>query len=51
MRMPNKHYFAVDLSKFPRVGSPNNNEVFMPVDKPSGMIESTLARSDLMSKL
>ncbi|XP_037088009.1 uricase-like [Pollicipes pollicipes] len=45
MVMPNKHYFAVDLSKFPGVGSATNNEVFLPVDKPSGNIRAVLARS------
>ena len=53
MALPNKHYFSVDLSKFPKSvgGSTNNNEVFMPVDKPAGYITSTLGRKDLKSKL
>ncbi|XP_059089331.1 uricase-like [Tigriopus californicus] len=51
MQMPNKHYFSVDLSKFPRVGSKTNDEVFLPVDKPSGMIEATLARNDFRAKM
>ena len=51
--MPNKHYFNVDLSKFPRSvgGCPDNNEVFMPVDKPSGYIQAVLGQKDLKSKL
>ena len=51
--MPNKHYFNVDLSKFPNsVGGCNdNNEVFLPVDKPSGYIQATLGRKDFKSKL
>ena len=51
MAMPNKHYFSVDLSKFPRVGRQCNDEVFLPVDKPSGMIKATLQRKDIRSKL
>ena len=46
MVMPNKHYFSVDLSKFPRVGSATNDEVFQPVDKPSGNIRCILARAN-----
>ncbi|XP_049831366.1 uricase isoform X1 [Schistocerca gregaria] len=52
MWMPNKHYFTIDLSKFPRsiVGS-DNKEVYEPVDKPSGIIHAKLARKDLKAKL
>ena len=51
--MPNKHYFNVDLSKFPATvgGDPANNEVFLPVDKPAGYISATLGQKDLKSKL
>ena len=49
--MPNKHYFNVNLAKFPKVGSKTNNEVFLPVDKPSGLISATVARKQLRSKL
>ena len=51
MKMPNKHYFSIDLSKFPKVGSAENKEVFLPVDKPSGMIEGTLGRNNLRARL
>ncbi len=53
MAMPNKHYFNVDLSKFPKAvgGCTGNDEVFMPVDKPSGYITATLGQKDLKSKL
>jgi hypothetical protein len=34
-----------------RVGSKTNNEVFLPVDKPSGLISATVARKQLTSKL
>lgn len=49
--MPNKHYYAVDLSKFEGMENVENNEVFLPVDKPSGNITSTLGRADIKSKL
>lgn len=45
MVLPNKHYVNVDLSKFPRVGYPNNDEVLQPLDKPSGNIRAALTRS------
>ena len=53
MAMPNKHYFTADLSKFPRSvgGCTDNDEVFMPIDKPAGYIQATLGRKDLKSKL
>lgn len=46
MRMPNKHYFPVDMAKFSQLvgGDGRNDEVFVPLDKPSGMIEATLGR-------
>ena len=49
MAFPNKHYFSVDLSKFPKSvgGADRNDEVFLPVDKPSGYITSTMGRKDL----
>jgi len=53
MALPNAHYFAVDLSKFPSPvgGTRFNDEVFQPVDKPSGFIQAALSRSDLRSRL
>jgi len=39
--MPNKHCLPVDLSRF---GLENDNEVFMPVDEPYGLIEAHLKR-------
>jgi urate oxidase len=45
MSMPNKHYFPLDLSKFPQsVVKGQNKEVYEPVDKPSGIIHATLQR-------
>ncbi len=41
LTMPNKHALLVDLSPF---GMDNPNEVFLPIDEPSGYIEATLAR-------
>jgi urate oxidase len=41
LTMPNKHALLVDLSPF---GLDNPNEVFLPIDEPSGYIEGTLRR-------
>jgi urate oxidase len=47
MSMPNKHYFPLDLSKFPQsVVKGQNKEVYEPVDKPSGIIHATLQRKE-----
>lgn len=53
MSMPNRHYFPVDFTKFPIPGITGKGagQVLLPVDKPSGMITSKLARSQIMSKL
>lgn len=52
MWMPNKHYFSIDLSKFPAsVVQGENKEVYMPVDKPSGIIHAMLERKQTVSKL
>ncbi len=39
--MPNKHCLLVDLSKF---GMDNPNQVFYPIDEPSGYIEARVSR-------
>lgn len=49
--MPNKHYFELDLSKFPKVIQEKNKEVYLPVDKPSGIIYAQLNRKNIKSKL
>ena len=41
LSMPNEHRLLVDLAPF---GMDNPNEIFVPVDEPSGMIEATLTR-------
>jgi len=41
LSMPNKHALLVDLAPF---GLDNPNEIFMPVDEPSGYIEGKLVR-------
>jgi urate oxidase len=43
---PNKHHFAVDLSPF---GLENPNEVFHADDRPYGLIQATVIRSDAPS--
>jgi urate oxidase len=40
---PNKHHFVYDLSPF---GLENNNEVFHADDRPYGLIQATVTRSD-----
>ena len=42
LTMPNKHALLVDLSPF---GLDNPNEVFLPIDDPSGYIEAKLVRA------
>ena len=39
--MPNKHCLLVDLSKF---GMDNPNQIFQPIDEPSGYIEALVGR-------
>ncbi|KAK7873628.1 hypothetical protein R5R35_009316 [Gryllus longicercus] len=52
MWMPNKHYFTLDLSKFPStVVQGENKEVYEPVDKPSGIIHAMLERKATTSRL
>lgn len=41
LKMPNKHCLLVDLSKF---GLDNPNEIFVPIDEPSGYIEARVSR-------
>lgn len=51
MIMPNKHYFNFDTKPFQGVAPGENNEVFIPIDKPHGTIYAQLARKDLTSHL
>jgi urate oxidase len=46
LTMPNKHALLVDLSPF---GLDNPNEVFLPIDEPSGYIEGKLVRRGAVS--
>ena len=39
--MPNKHCLLVDLSRF---GLDNPNQIFQPIDEPSGYIEARVSR-------
>ncbi len=41
LRMPNRHCLLVDLAPF---GMTNENEIFLPIEEPSGMIEATMER-------
>lgn len=46
MHMPNKHYFEVDFSKFSKLVSTDNKNVYLPLDKPSGIIYAQLNRKN-----
>ncbi|WP_437718922.1 factor-independent urate hydroxylase [Sorangium sp. So ce448] len=41
LSLPNKHCLLVDLAPF---GHTNDNEIFVPVDEPHGLIEATMRR-------
>lgn len=47
MTMPNKHYHLFDSKPFQDVIPGVNNEVFIPTDKPYGIIYGQLDRKDL----
>lgn len=49
--MPNKHYIAFNSTPFQSVIPGDNNEVFVPTDKPFGIIYAQLDRKNLNSKL
>lgn len=51
MQMPNKHYFTIDLSKFPSLVGGENKEVYQPIDKPSGIIHAMLERKQTKARL
>ncbi|KAH8271087.1 hypothetical protein KR018_007369 [Drosophila ironensis] len=51
MTMPNKHYFNFDTKPFQKLVPGENNEVFIPVDKPHGTIYAQLARKNMKSHL
>lgn len=42
LSLPNRHCLLVDLSPF---GLTNENEIFLPIDEPHGLIEATIART------
>lgn len=43
LTMPNRHCLSVDLTPF---GMENRNEVFLPIDEPSGLIEAVVSRKN-----
>ncbi|KAM0737226.1 Uricase [Formica fusca] len=51
MQMPNKHYFDMDFSKFSKLVQGQNREVYLPVDKPSGIIYAQLNRKTFSARL
>ncbi len=42
LTMPNRHHLLVDLQRF---GQVNANEIFVPIDEPSGYIEARVTRA------
>jgi urate oxidase len=53
VRLPNKHYYSIDFSQFPNMDK-KNDEVFLPGDKPAGIISAILGRKSqlqLQSKI
>ncbi|KAF6033910.1 Uro [Bugula neritina] len=50
MSLPNVHYFEFDMGRFHNPALQNTKNVFLPTDKPSGIIQATLRRNQL-SKL
>lgn len=42
--LPNRHHFLVDLAP---VGQRNDDEVYLPADRPYGLIEGTVLRDDV----
>lgn len=42
--LPNRHHFLVDLTPF---GQRNDDEVYLPADRPYGLIEGTVLRDDV----
>lgn len=51
MTLPNKHYFHFDTKPFEKIAPGENNEVFMPVDKPYGIVYAQLSRKDINSHI
>ncbi|KAM8705187.1 hypothetical protein ACLKA7_009616 [Drosophila subpalustris] len=51
MVLPNKHYFNFNTKPFQQLVPGDNDEVFIPVDKPHGTIYAQLSRKDLKSHL
>jgi len=53
VRLPNKHYYSIDFGQFPNMDK-QNDEVFLPGDKPAGIISAVLGRKShlqLQSKM
>lgn len=51
MTLPNKHYFNFDTKPFQQIAPGENNDVFMPVDKPYGIVYAQLSRKDISSHI
>lgn len=46
MTLPNKHYVNVDFSSFKNLVKDNEQNVYLPLDKPSGVIYAKLERKN-----
>jgi urate oxidase len=44
MTLPNKHYVSVDFSQFKKIVTDGEQNVYLPLDKPSGVIYAKLDR-------
>jgi len=51
MTLPNKHYISVDFSKFKSLVQDDEQTVYLPLDKPSGVIYAKLDRKNMINKL
>ncbi|KAL7724656.1 hypothetical protein ACLKA6_008657 [Drosophila palustris] len=49
LTLPNRHYNNFDTRPFQKLVPGENNDVFIPLDKPYGIVHAQLARKDLKS--
>ncbi|KAM8705188.1 hypothetical protein ACLKA7_009617 [Drosophila subpalustris] len=49
LTLPNRHYNNFDTKPFQKLVPGENNDVFIPLDKPYGIVHAQLARKDLKS--
>ncbi|XP_060650854.1 uricase-like [Drosophila nasuta] len=49
LTLPNRHYVHFDMKPFKKLVPGENNEIFIPLDKPYGIVYTQLSRKDLKS--